>query len=69
MFSQTDKAALEAQLAGAMQEVASAQTESKAAREEATGVAQQLEAAEQSKVGLLPATQRLFPLMADILLE
>lgn len=48
---QADRAALAAQLAGAMQEVATAQAEAKAAREEAGGLAHQLEAAEQSKVG------------------
>ena len=47
---QTDKAALEAQLAGAQQEAATGQAEAKAAREEAAHLAQQLEAAEQSKV-------------------
>lgn len=47
---QTDKAALEAQLAGAQQEAATGQAEAKAAREEAVQLAQQLEAAEQSKV-------------------
>ena len=47
---QTDKAVLEAQLAGAQQEAATGQPEAKAAREEAAHLAQQLEAAEQSKV-------------------
>lgn len=52
---QTSKAALEAQLAGATSDLAVAQSEAKAAREEATGLAQQLEAAEKSKVSLLMA--------------
>lgn len=49
---QTDKAALEAQLAGATSELASAQAEAKAAREEAIGLASQLETADKAKVGL-----------------
>jgi hypothetical protein len=47
---QTDKAALEAQLAGAQQEAATGQAEARAAREEAAHLVQQLEAVEQSKV-------------------
>ena len=47
---QTERAVLEAQLAGATSELAGAQVEAKAAKEEASGLAAQLETAEKAKV-------------------